>query len=54
MGSYSPTSGLVSNLPQAQATYFDRDFIQNLKQNTPFYRCVERRELPPQSGQNHR
>lgn len=54
MGSYSPTSGLVSNLPQSQATYFDRDFIQNLKQNTPFYRCVERRELPPQSGQNHR
>jgi hypothetical protein len=51
---YSPTSGLVSNLPQAQATYFDRDFIQNLKQLTPFYRCVERRELPPQSGQNHR
>ena len=54
MGSYSPTSGLVSNLPQAQATYFDRDFIMNLKQLTPFYRCVERRELPPQSGQNHR
>ena len=52
---YSPTSGLVSNLPQAQATYFDRDFmdfiqrdfIQNLKQLTPFYRYVERRELPP-------
>jgi hypothetical protein len=44
----------VSNLPQSQATYFDRDFIQNLKQLTPYYRCIERRELPPQSGQNHR
>jgi len=54
MGSYSPTSGLVSNLPQAQATFFDRDFIQNLKQVTPYYRCIDRRELPPQSGQNHR
>jgi len=51
---YSPTSALSTNLPQSQATYFDRDFIDNLKALTPYYRCVERRELPPQSGAQHR
>jgi hypothetical protein len=45
---------MTTNLPQSQATYFDTDFIQNLKALTPYYRCVERRELPPQHGVNHR
>ena len=54
MAGYSPTSALSSNLPQSAATYFDRDFVDNLKQLTPFYRCVERRELPEKSGSQHR
>lgn len=54
MAGYSPTSALTSNLPQSQATYYDRDFIDNLKQLTPYYRCVERRELPKKSGNQHR
>lgn len=54
MAGYNPASTLISNLPQAQATYFDKDFIANLKANTPFLRCTERRELPAQSGNQHR
>jgi N4-gp56 family major capsid protein len=52
--SYSPTSGLSTNLPQTQAVFYDRNFIDNLKMQLPWYRCVERRELPPQSGNTHR
>lgn len=54
MAGYTPASTLITNLPQAQATYFDKNFIKNLKANTPAIRCTERRELPGQSGNQHR
>ena len=54
MAGYSPASTVISNLPQSQATHYDKDFIKNLKANTPFLRCTERRELPAQSGNQHR
>lgn len=47
---YSPASNLTSNLTQTQAQYYDRAFVENLKAETPHYRCVERRPLPENSG----
>lgn len=47
---YSPASNLTSNLTQTQAQYYDRNFVENLKAETPHYRCVERRPLPENSG----
>jgi hypothetical protein len=47
---YSPASNMTSNLTQTQAQYYDRNFIENLKAETPHYRCVERRPLPENSG----
>jgi hypothetical protein len=54
MAGYTPASVLITNLPQAQATYFDRDFVVNLKANTPGLRMTRRRSLPAQSGNQHR
>lgn len=50
MAGYSPASNLTSNLTQSQVNYYDKNFIQNLKAETPHYRCVERRPLPENSG----
>lgn len=47
---YSPASNLTSNLTQTQVNYYDKNFIKNLKAETPHYRCVERRPLPENSG----
>jgi len=47
---YSPASNNTSNLTQAQVNYYDTNFIENLKAETPQYRCVERRPLPENSG----
>ena len=47
---YSPASNMTSNLTQTQAQYYDRQFIENLKAETPHLRCVERRPLPENSG----
>jgi hypothetical protein len=47
---YSPASNQTSNLTQTQVNYYDKNFIANLKQETPQYRCVERRPLPENSG----
>jgi N4-gp56 family major capsid protein len=47
---YSPASNLTSNLTQTQVNYYDKNFIDNLKAETPHYRCVERRPLPENSG----
>jgi hypothetical protein len=47
---YSPASNQTSNLTQTQVNYYDKNFIANLKQETPHYRCVERRPLPENSG----
>ena len=41
---------MVSNLPQAQALYYDKSFIRNLKQNTPFVMVATKHELPRNSG----
>lgn len=54
MAGYNPASILSSNLPQSTVIYYDKDFVKNLKANTPFLRCTERRELPAQSGNQHR
>ena len=50
MAGYSPASNLTSNLTQTQVNYYDKNFVQNLKAETPHYRCVERRPLPENSG----
>lgn len=47
---YSPASNMTSNLTQTQVNYYDKNFIENLKAETPHYRCVERRPLPENSG----
>ena len=47
---YSPASNQTSNLIQAQVNYYDKNFVENLKAETPHYRCVERRPLPENSG----
>ncbi len=47
---YSPASNTTSNLTQTQVNYYDTNFIENLKADTPHYRCVERRPLPENSG----
>lgn len=41
---------MTSNLTQTQVNYYDRNFIDNLKAETPHYRCTERRPLPENSG----
>lgn len=50
MSGYSPASNLTSNLPQSTVVYHDRKFVQNLKQNTPWLKVCELRELPLNSG----
>ena len=50
MPGYSPASNVQSNLPQSTVKFYDKNFIQNLKANTPFVRCSERRELPLNAG----
>lgn len=47
---YSPASNSTSNLPQTLVNYYDKNFVDNLKAETPHYRCVERRPLPENSG----
>lgn len=48
--SYSPSSNNQSNLPQSTVIHYDKRFVENLKANTPFVRCSNRRELPINSG----
>jgi hypothetical protein len=50
----SPTGMNMGNLPQTQAIYHDKSFVENLKGNTCFLRMCSRRELPEQSGNQHR
>lgn len=50
MSGYNPASNLTSNLPQTQAKFYDKNFFDNLKFETPFLRCAERRPLPMNSG----
>ena len=46
----SPASNLTSNLPQSVVTQFDKVFVENLKGNTPWVRCSNRRQLDENSG----
>jgi hypothetical protein len=50
MAGFNPASNSTSNLPQSRVIYYDKRFIENLKAQTPFVRCAERRELPMNSG----
>lgn len=47
---YSPASNQTNNLTQTQVNFYDKNFISNLKAETPHLRCVERRPLPENSG----
>lgn len=50
MSGYNPASVNTSGLPQSTITFYDKRFIENLKLNTYFLRCAERRPLPMNSG----
>lgn len=50
MSGYNPALTNTSGLPQSTITFYDKKFIQNLKINTYFLRCAERRPLPMNSG----
>lgn len=55
MAGYNPASITISNLPQAASViHYDKEFIKNLKANTPFLRCTQRRELPQNAGIGYR
>lgn len=45
-----PASNVQANLPQSTVKFYDKDFIENLKAETPYVRCSERRDLPLNSG----
>lgn len=45
-----PASNVTGNLPQSTVLFYDKEFIENLKSETPFVRCAERRDLPLNSG----
>lgn len=47
---YNPASTLTNALPQSTVTFYDKKFIENLKLNTLFIRCTERKPLPMNSG----
>lgn len=52
MPSPSQASNTVSTLAQANITEFDKNFVDNLKGNTPHLRCMEIREQAEHSGIN--
>ncbi len=45
-----PASNVTGNLPQSTIKFYDKQFVENLKAETPFVRCAERRDLPLNSG----
>ena len=50
--SSSQASNSVANMVQAQITEFDKNFVDNLKGNTPHLRCMEIREQSEHAGIN--
>lgn len=50
---FSPSSMNSGNMPQSQVTYYDKNFVKNLKAETPYLRCSSRRELPEHNGNKH-
>jgi hypothetical protein len=47
---YSPASNTTGNLPQSQAIYYEKTFIDNLKAETPFLKVSKRMEMPENAG----
>ncbi len=45
-----PASNVTGNLPQSTVKFYDKQFVENLKAETPYVRCAERRDLPLNSG----
>jgi hypothetical protein len=45
-----PASNVTGNLPQSTVKFYDKQFVENLKAETPFVRCAERRDLPLNNG----
>ncbi len=54
MAGYTPASILSTNLIQTSATYYSKEFVENLKANTPFLRVTKRREIPMNAGSNYK
>ena len=52
MPSPSQAANNIANMVQAQITEFDKNFVDNLKGNTPHLRCQEIREQSEHSGVN--
>ena len=52
MSSPNQASNSVANMVQAQITEFDKNFVDNLKGNTPHLRCMEIREQSEHAGIN--
>lgn len=50
MAGYNPSSNNLAQLPQSRIISYDKKFVENLKANTVFVRCAERRDLPLNSG----
>lgn len=53
MSSPSQASNTVTTLTQANITEWDKNFVDNLKGNTPHLRCMEIREQSEHAGINH-
>jgi len=47
---YPQASNVQANLPQSTVKFYDKTFVDNLKAETPFVRCAERRDLPINAG----
>ncbi len=50
MPGYSPASNQVATLSTAQVIFYDKAFVKNLKLNAFYLRCMTRRILPANSG----
>jgi hypothetical protein len=49
-----PAGNLTTNLPQALAIHYDKNFRKNLKPQTPFVACCEPLEQPLHTGNQYR
>ena len=52
MAGYTPASILSTNLLPVSAIHYSKEFVANLKANTPFLRCTKRNEQPANAGAN--
>lgn len=49
----SPASANSGNLPQSLAKHYDKEFVENLKTETPFVRMCTPKDLPMKSGNQY-